>query len=111
MASTTSLGGAAQGVLGAMYRQNITIVDVGNWYLGSDPAAIGSGQYDFQTAVTHELGHALGLAHSPDPASVMYFSLSPATVKRDLSPSDMVLLNDVENAPEPLMAAPFVHGL
>lgn len=27
---------------------------------------------DVQNAVTHELGHALGLAHSPDPASTMY---------------------------------------
>jgi len=29
---------------------------------------------DVQNAVTHELGHFLGLAHSPDPSSTMYAS-------------------------------------
>jgi uncharacterized protein (TIGR03382 family) len=29
---------------------------------------------DVQNAMTHELGHLLGLAHSPDPASTMYAS-------------------------------------
>ena len=32
-----------------------------NWYTGEDSSAIGKNQYDYQTAITHELLHLLGL--------------------------------------------------
>jgi MYXO-CTERM domain-containing protein len=44
---------------------------------------------DLDSIVTHEAGHYLGLAHSPDPESTMYASYSPASVSiRSLSPDD-----------------------
>jgi hypothetical protein len=47
-----------------------------NWYAGADPTQIGAGQYDFETAVMHELGHVLGRGHSSDSCSVMYATLA-----------------------------------
>lgn len=35
-------------------------------------ADYGAGPYDRQRVVDHEMGHAFGLPHSPDPASYMY---------------------------------------
>ena len=74
MASTSSIGGVAQGVLGAFspaQQENITLISGWNWYYGSNPNAIAADQYDFQTVVTHELGHALGLGENADPSSAM----------------------------------------
>jgi hypothetical protein len=34
---------------------------------------LGAGPYDRQQIVAHEMGHARGLAHSPDPNSYMYW--------------------------------------
>ena len=46
---------------------------------------------DVQNAVTHELGHFLGLAHSPDPSSTMYASEPLGeTSKRVLDPGSIV---------------------
>jgi hypothetical protein len=56
---------------------------------GSDPARIGTGQYDFETVLTHELGHALGLGHSLNAGSVMYATLAPGSTNRALTTADL----------------------
>jgi len=84
-APTTRIGGQLNGVLGdaeMMYAPStsnqtangnpylqfsgyvtVNIVEGWNWYTGVNPALIGSNQYDYQTVVTHELSHAVGLYH------------------------------------------------
>ena len=51
---------------------------------------------DLQNTVTHELGHAHGLAHSPDPTSTM-FAIAPIgeTSKRVLDPASAQFICDV----------------
>ena len=89
LASAGAMGGAADGVLGDTDGNDITLIDSWSYYVGADAGAIGANQYDFQTVVTHEIGHSLGLGHSSDPSSVMYPYLSTGQVRRDLSTSDM----------------------
>jgi hypothetical protein len=87
---TSAVGGYADGVLGCETDSGeITIIQGWNWYAGSDPTGIAPGQYDFQTVVTHELGHALGLGHSANAASVMYATLTTGTAIRALTVADL----------------------
>jgi hypothetical protein len=67
-------------------------------------------QYDLQSALTHELGHALGLAHSMGhPEATMYATGDACeTVKRDLAPDDEAGLNSLY--PKPAEPAPAVAG-
>src|SRR5205807_152627 len=54
------IGGAADGILGVTeVGGRISILTGWDYYLGADTGAVGAGQYDFQTVVTHELGHAV----------------------------------------------------
>jgi hypothetical protein len=113
-AVTTELGGVAEGVLGVCSEfGEVTIVEGWNWYVGSDAAGVGQDQYDFQTVVTHELGHALGLGHSSSTKSVMYPALATGESRRDLAAVDFGITESHEGT-EALMAAPFyqkdVHG-
>ncbi len=49
-----------------------------------------AGGYDFQSIVTHESGHFLGLAHSIDPTATMFASYTPGTQSlRTLAPDDV----------------------
>jgi hypothetical protein len=53
---------------------------------------------DLQSVVTHELGHALGLAHSLDPAAVMFASYPHAAIRRDLTDDDRSAISAVYGA-------------
>jgi hypothetical protein len=53
------------------------------WVDGAVPGA-----FDTLSVGIHELGHTLGLDHAPNPAAIMYFSISSNTVKRQLSLGD-----------------------
>ncbi len=51
---------------------------------------------DVQNTLTHEIGHMLGLAHDPDPASTMYASADPGELKkRTLDPGTAQFVCDV----------------
>ena len=106
MASTSAAGSAADGVLGCTVAGQITLVTGWSWYTGADPTAIGADQYDFETIVMHELGHAIGLGHSGDTGSVMYPYLGTDQARRVVTTQDMSVLEASDGGPEPLLAAP-----
>jgi hypothetical protein len=105
--ATSAAGSAADGILGCYNGSNneITLLQGWNWYDGSDPTQIGSNQYDFQTVVTHELGHALGLGGSADPTSPMYETLAGGVVHRTPTVADLNI-SDPPAGADPERAAP-----
>lgn len=57
-----------------------------NWWTGQEQPM--SGNFDMETAILHELGHAHLLQHNNDESSPMFFQLTPGTMRRTLySPS------------------------
>ncbi len=109
---TSASGTAADGVLGSYDPGSnpvaITFLQGWDWYAGADPVAIGASQYDFQTSVMHELGHALGLGHSSEVYSAMNAMLSTRTAHRVLTVADLNIPSMPEGV-EPLTAAGFVR--
>ena len=68
-----------------------------NWFTGDNSDAIGKDQYDYQTAVTHELLHLLGLDDefgSDSVSEVMHGYLSTGETRRIIDAAD---LNDLQS--------------
>lgn len=107
MASSSVIGGVNQGVLGAYTPDgDITLISGWNWYFGSAPGKIAQNQYDFQSVVTHELGHVLRLGENSDPASAMDLYLSPGQVRRNLTANDLsAVRRELQASPGPLPAS------
>jgi uncharacterized protein (TIGR03382 family) len=57
------------------------------WRAGGGDA-LEQGIMDPQSMITHELGHWLGLAHTPDPYGTMYYGLLPNGLQATLSGDD-----------------------
>jgi hypothetical protein len=106
--TTSACGGMVNGVLGCFNAANteITMVQGWNWYAGADPTQIGTSQYDFETTVLHELGHALGLGGSNDPHSPMYETLPSGVTDRTVTVADLNIPDPPLGA-DPQMAAGF----
>ena len=67
------------------------------------PGGEPNGPDDIQNTLTHELGHAFGLAHNPDdPGAVMYPTATAGeTLKRVLSEDDLAGLRALYDLPPP----------
>jgi hypothetical protein len=84
----------------------ITLISGWDWYEGESAAGITNSQYDLETIVMHELGHAVGLEHSIDVSSVMHSTLAAGEVKRFITDQDLEHLGGDDGGSESLMAAP-----
>jgi hypothetical protein len=109
--TTSACGGMSNGVLGCYNEPNseITLIQGWNWYAGSDSTQIGASQYDFETTMLHELGHALGLGGSTDPTSPMYEVLAAGVALRTVTTQDLNIPDPPEGA-DPQMAVGFRFG-
>lgn len=71
---------------GEIYDADIEVNTANNTVTISDEKI----EYDLQAIFTHEVGHFIGIAHSPNPSAVMFASYSPgSTIQRTLHPDDI----------------------
>jgi hypothetical protein len=98
----------------AMYGPGGTIM--GDLHLNADkifvddPDALpGTGVYDLETVILHELGHSLGLGHTEFPGAVMGSSYIGAN--RELSPDDIAGITTLYGPPVPEPATCLTLGI
>ncbi|HEV3443037.1 MAG TPA: Ig-like domain repeat protein, partial [Gemmataceae bacterium] len=105
--TSSGAGSAADGVLGCYSSTGeITILQGWNWYDGADATQIGSNQYDFETVMTHELGHALGLGGSNGTNSPMNEILAAGVARRTPTAADLNIPAEPDGADAEWVAPP-----
>ncbi|GAB3541559.1 hypothetical protein GCM10027443_41020 [Pontibacter brevis] len=62
-----------------------------SWQYGPGPPV--GGQYDFETVMLHELGHAHQLSHVILPSAIMHYAIEFQRIIRDLSTADITGAN------------------
>ncbi|MBG8553140.1 matrixin family metalloprotease [Hymenobacter guriensis] len=62
--------------------------DAQSWQFG--PAAPTGNQFDFESVVVHELGHAQQLSHLILPGAIMHYAIGARQVSRELNPASEV---------------------
>ncbi len=101
VSNTSACGSAEDGILGCSTKWGeITIVEGWSWYADPNPLAIPNDRFDYQTIVTHELGHAIGLEHSSDNQSTMYAVLDTGIARRKFAVHDLALLTQAGDSPD-----------
>ncbi len=87
-------------------------VDVnGVAHVYSDTVTLGLVRTDVENTITHELGHVLGLAHSPDPEATMYRESAPQDLeKRSLAADAIDGLCFIYPDGVPTPDAPILHA-
>ncbi len=90
LASTVSRWAGARCGTGTLFWLSEFDMDINsniNWQYG--PGSPTNRQYDFQTVMLHELGHAHQLGHVIEPRAVMHYAIESEALVRDLSVSDI----------------------
>lgn len=93
----TVQGGDTPGITTAVYRLTDGVIldaDIQLFAAPGVPWQVDGTDFDVQTVMLHKLGHALGLGHSQDPSSIMFFAYEG--VRRAL---DVIDLDAVERQP------------
>ncbi|MCA2981363.1 MAG: matrixin family metalloprotease, partial [Myxococcaceae bacterium] len=52
-------------------------------------SALGSGDYDYESVVTHEAGHFIGFDHTSNSVAVMFATIGTGQIKRNLAGPDL----------------------
>jgi hypothetical protein len=90
---------------GEIYDADIEINTANNTVTISDVR--GEIDYDLQAVLTHEVGHFIGIAHSPEPTAVMYATYTPGSItQRTLHPDDIDAVCSVYPASSPRVCDP-----
>jgi hypothetical protein len=90
------------------------LVNADNFEFTTDPENDDEERRDLQNVLTHEAGHFVGFAHSPDPQSTMFATVTAdETQKRDLTDADrtgMCMAYPVERGPLDADVSPLGAG-
>ena len=68
---------------------DVVVNDDVSWYYDA-ALPVPVSQFDFETVILHELGHAHQLGHVIDLAQVMHYAIGPGEAQRALSPTDVL---------------------
>jgi hypothetical protein len=92
--------GESQADMGGVAK--ISINKAFDWFAGDDGKAIGQNQYDYQTAITHELLHMVGLDDDfENQEAVSHGLLSPGEVRRDIDTHEIKELASIFKSANP----------